>query len=366
MPPLMSRGLGLAALVTIAAGTAGGACPLDLDGNGVVDGADLPELLARWGPCGNDCAGDLDLDGRIDGSDLAIFLAGWGREITTDCDCDGVSNHQEIQEGAEDIDRDGIPDDCDPELQEGVLLFRQTLDHRAEGPYDEAMLEEDWNWPTWNNGVDEGRVSIVETGEPGNRALAVLYPEGEYGTSETGAQWKVSLDDTVERASLSYRIRFTGPFDFVKGGKLPGLIGGTGNTGGNVPDGTDGWSARMMWRTDGAIVQYVYHPDQPDNHGEDLPWSIDGEASRFKPDRWYTVRHEITMNTPGEHDGIIRTWLDGELALEFTSMRFRDIGDLGIDTLYFSTFFGGGNSSWAPSKDEVIWFDDFEIRSLDG
>ena len=40
-----------------------------------------------------------------------------------------------------------------------------------------------------------------------------------------------------------------GDFDFVRAGKIPGLAGGRTNTGGRKPDGTDGWSARMMWRT---------------------------------------------------------------------------------------------------------------------
>ena len=44
--------------------------------------------------------------------------------------------------------------------------------------------------------------------------------------------------------------------------------------------------------------------------------------------------------------------------------RFRDVDDFAIDTLYFSTFFGGGSSSWATTADEVVWFDDFEIRAL--
>ena len=121
----------------------------------------------------------------------------------------------------------------------------------------------------------------------------------------------------------------------------------------------------MMWRTEGSIVQYVYHPDQPGGYGEDLPWSSDGESIQFERDRWYTLQHEITMNTPGEYDGVIRTWLDGQPALTVTDMRFRDVDTFAIDTLYFSTFFGGGSSSWATSKDEVVWFDDFEVRTLD-
>jgi hypothetical protein len=49
----------------------------DLDGNGVVDGADLALLLGAWGPCPG-CAADLDGDGVVSGADLAILLGDWG------------------------------------------------------------------------------------------------------------------------------------------------------------------------------------------------------------------------------------------------------------------------------------------------
>jgi hypothetical protein len=53
------------------------ACPGDFDANGSVDGADLGQLLAAWGPCG-ECAFDLNGDGNVDGSDLGLVLADWG------------------------------------------------------------------------------------------------------------------------------------------------------------------------------------------------------------------------------------------------------------------------------------------------
>lgn len=46
----------------------------DLDGNGVVDGADLGLLLGNWGGAG---VGDLDGSGSVDGADLGILLGHW-------------------------------------------------------------------------------------------------------------------------------------------------------------------------------------------------------------------------------------------------------------------------------------------------
>ncbi len=46
----------------------------DLDGNGVVNGADLAILLGQWGGPGS---GDLDEDGQVGAADLAILLGAW-------------------------------------------------------------------------------------------------------------------------------------------------------------------------------------------------------------------------------------------------------------------------------------------------
>lgn len=49
-------------------------CVGDLDGNAVVDGADLGLLLAAWGAPD----GDLNGDGNTNGADLGVLLAAWG------------------------------------------------------------------------------------------------------------------------------------------------------------------------------------------------------------------------------------------------------------------------------------------------
>jgi len=55
------------------------ACPADLNGDHVVDGADLGILLGAWGPCaGSPCPADLNSDGSVDGADLGLLLGAWG------------------------------------------------------------------------------------------------------------------------------------------------------------------------------------------------------------------------------------------------------------------------------------------------
>jgi pimeloyl-ACP methyl ester carboxylesterase len=53
-------------------------CVGDLNGNGVVNGSDLGQMLAAWGPCQASCTADLNGDGVVDGIDLGLLLAGWG------------------------------------------------------------------------------------------------------------------------------------------------------------------------------------------------------------------------------------------------------------------------------------------------
>lgn len=52
----------------------GDPCPEDLNGDGVVDGADLGLMLGAWGTA----AGDVNGDGITNGADLGLLLGAWG------------------------------------------------------------------------------------------------------------------------------------------------------------------------------------------------------------------------------------------------------------------------------------------------
>ena len=266
----------------------------------------------------------------------------------------------------------------EPALQ---VIYQNDFDQHSSGLYTRELLDNDFNDPRFNNGVDEGRVSVV-TGQDAfggvGSSLAVAYPEGEVGTRGTGAQWQLELDGEYEEAFLSYRVKFADGFDFVRGGKLPGLAGGSAPTGNAPADGDNGWTGRLMWLTDlgndpnnpeqlvSNAISYAKYTDsgfdQTGRNEDEIHWiDSDGSRTQFESGEWYEITQRVQMNTPGESDGIIQVWLNGELVHNQTDVLFRTVPDLKIDQVYFSTFFGGGNDSWATSKDETIFFDDFVV-----
>jgi hypothetical protein len=51
-------------------------CPADVNGDALVNGADLALVMAAWGTTGP--TGDINSDGIVDSSDIALVLAAWG------------------------------------------------------------------------------------------------------------------------------------------------------------------------------------------------------------------------------------------------------------------------------------------------
>ncbi len=73
-----ANGFGEAILDVSCTGSACGACPADLNGDGIVDGGDIGRLLLRWGDACGACPEDLTGNGIVDGGDFGELLIGWG------------------------------------------------------------------------------------------------------------------------------------------------------------------------------------------------------------------------------------------------------------------------------------------------
>ncbi len=254
----------------------------------------------------------------------------------------------------------------------------KSIDFSGEsvGQYSRNQLNKQWNSPSWENGISDGRVHIVNdpAGKRG-KVMRVRYDRNGVGPREGGAQWKMDLGKSYDTLYVSYMVMIPQDFDRVKGGKLPGLVGGTAPVGGDNVNGRDGFSARIMWRDcptvkQAALTQYIYYMEKKGDWGEDFYWAHPNYnwASRRRflaKGKWHTLKTRIIMNTPGQRNGKVTSWLDGTLALDTTLMLRARNGNFGIDEFYFSTFYGGGTKEWAPSKNEFIYFDRFIFSTKD-
>lgn len=233
------------------------------------------------------------------------------------------------------------------------------------GQYDKTHWKKDWPGCQFEGGIAGGRVQIVQDSD-GKKWLRVNFAGGKIGPEDGGAGWRWPIGKH-EAAQLSYTVRFSPEFDFVKGGKLPGLCGGPDNvSGGRRATGTNGFSARLMWRRNGRGEGYIYHKNQPADYGQSFAFPAD---FRFPLNQPIKVRLAVSMNTPGKPDGTLRIWItlqgrQERLLVERTDMEWRTVNTFGVDGLYFETFYGGNDATWAPQKDGC-WaeFTDFKIEA---
>jgi hypothetical protein len=210
-------------------------------------------------------------------------------------------------------------------------------------------------------------VSIMK--KSGRTFARVRYPAGsispgtvkQLGAPSGGVGFRVKLGlPPSNTMHLSYYVRFAPNFEFVKGGKLPGMGGGNGNTGGKIPNGYDGFSSRLMWRDGGHGEVYAYLPSSK-------TWgtSLGRGSWTFKKGVWHHMEQTLRVNTPGKRDGKVMVWQDGRLVFRTGGLEFRRTGDLKIDQLIFETFFGGGARDWATPVDTWADFADVSVSTRD-
>jgi hypothetical protein len=211
-----------------------------------------------------------------------------------------------------------------------------------------------------NFGLDISELAEDPDAPAGTR-LRTFYPEGSASrgmddTPEGGMQAYMELPDSVDVLDLTYRVRFPEGFDFVKGGKLPGLYGGSVTSGQNIPNGTNGFSTRYMWRAGGEGEVYAYLPTS-EEHGT----SLGRGCWTFAPGAWTTIQQRVQLNTPDAADGRVTVWQDDRLVLDRGGLEFRSTDALRIDGVFFSTFFGGDDESWASPSDQHADFAAFSV-----
>ncbi|KAJ1309393.1 hypothetical protein OPQ81_006170 [Rhizoctonia solani] len=235
-----------------------------------------------------------------------------------------------------------------------------------------------------------GSLAAVGTTPDGKAAMEVFFAKGSYGFA-SGVAGGISFYafgpsdlSSGNEFTLGYSIFFESGFDFVHGGKLPGLYGGTSNdeaascSGGRHVETC--FSTRFMWRDQGAAELYVYLPSDPANKficnsakipgrnicGSDYGTSLGRNSFYFKAGQWNYVAQRIKLNTPGKADGELQVWYNGKSIWSVGGVVFRGAGmDASrVRGLMVQCFFGGHEASWASRKDQRLWFADFSVAQL--
>jgi hypothetical protein len=112
-----------------------------------------------------------------------------------------------------------------------------------------ARADDTSSWITWTNA---------------STMLQLLYPKDSVnpaGWPQGGSEFYAEPLDLSDARSVTfaYSVFFPSEFEWVKGGKLPGLYGGrTGCSGGDPA--LDCFSTRLMWREGGAGELYLVSP----------------------------------------------------------------------------------------------------------
>ncbi|CAG0930877.1 MAG: polysaccharide lyase [Rhodocyclaceae bacterium] len=225
-------------------------------------------------------------------------------------------------------------------------------------------------WGTLFSAWGKKNLTSYVVGETGNTVLRVHFPAGTYdpgsmiaqGLPVGGTGFAILFDGSAATcATLTYRLRFSNDFDFVRGGKLPGLAGGVAHTYPRLPRGINGYTARLMWRELGAgeIYAYLRTTPRPTNY---YGTSIGRGSFHFSKGEWHTVTESIRLNDPTMADGVMHLTLDGKLVIDQNSLLIRDREDVFSDGFIFESFFGGNDVTWATPKAAFIEFTAFEYR----
>lgn len=226
-------------------------------------------------------------------------------------------------------------------------------------------------WRSW--GMDEPPRNTTLVGSDqafsgAGNSLQVTVPRGQHMGTSFLYRFAEQLGREPEEIYLRYYLKFDEDWaQATSGGKLPGISGtyGRAGWGGRPVDGRDGWSARGLFRSRHgddrtSIGFYCYHADMKGRYGSHYVFQPSLEHGR-----WYCVEMACRLNTPspddgqGQRDGVLRGWIDGELAFEKTDIRFRDVESLKIEAIWMNVYHGGARP--VPADDIHLYLDNVVI-----
>lgn len=200
-----------------------------------------------------------------------------------------------------------------------------------------------------------------------NNTLQVKYIPTSLGSPRIVFGKDIPIDFSNE-AMLEYEIFFDKDFEWVNGGKLPGLISGSPKTVavGCVKQPINGWSLRTMWRNKARAELYSYDQSRITN-GNKCGNTCDSHDNVFTKNEWINVKMYIKLNTAAnKSDGVAKLYIQNKLILQVNNIMFRGVSTgATIGSVSFQTFYGGHTSFWSPSKPTFAKFRGGKLYNYD-
>lgn len=233
----------------------------------------------------------------------------------------------------------------------------------------------------WNSYYQSGNTRIAtETGNvyAGNRALEFTLPASSVEVSNAVVK---NISPTQDQLFVRVYTKFDSTYHITTNSNHNGITISAQYPGpGTVPNGTDFFLAILQNAKNYAEADpgyshiYIYQPEQRSQWGDS--WYPDGKIipydqtpgdfgpyfvprPNFIPQlgKWYCYELMLKANTPGQRDGRIAFWIDGNLMADFQNVRLRDVSTLKIDQIQLQLHAQAGGSSQPNKK----WYDNLVV-----
>lgn len=154
--------------------------------------------------------------------------------------------------------------------------------------------------------VAVGKVESQDTTEPAE-------DEGNAPTGGVGFVWQPSNLESARSACLSYRVYVPKDFAYATGGTMPGLYAAGDVAALDEAQPQAGFVSRIGWQKDGGVGIQLHTPETAGM------WLAPRQLA-WPQNRWVSVVQEAVLNTPGQSNGVMRLWLDGQLVIDQKGM----------------------------------------------
>jgi hypothetical protein len=213
--------------------------------------------------------------------------------------------------------------------------------------------------------------AVTDSTSPNGQALKVTYPaksgppscfKGTPGCVLGGGQFYQDLTTNGQTAlhnsqtiDLKYYYNFPVGFDFggKTAGKMPGLYGGVPGCESGGQHCANGWSTRYMWRGGSKTApdgELYFYGGSGSGYGQDIclgNWTFPADGT------WHSIEQLVDIST-----GAVTIWSDGKSVCT-TKQTFASP----VSGVFFSTFHGGHDLSWSPTKTTTAEFADFTLAT---